>query len=207
MSLSTQLSEYIAACFTGLWVQSFEHEDALVEIARLCHEQSWRMATWDIAQGLQVPGSGDADAATSDPLAAIRCVNALSDPDTSAVLVLSNFHRFLNSAEVMQALARQISLGKQNRSFIVILSPVVQIPTELEKHFVVIEHEMPGREQLEQIARGIAIEDGELPTGDELAMVLDAAAGLTRYEAEAAFSLSLVREGRIRPQAVWQLKS
>ena len=33
------------------------------------------------------------------------------------------------------------------------------------------------------------------PNGDELGTVLDAASGLTRYEAEAAFSLSLVREG------------
>jgi hypothetical protein len=37
-------------------------------------------------------------------------------------------------------------------------------------------------------------------------MLLDAAAGLTRYEAESAFSLSLVRHGRLVPDAVWDLK-
>jgi ATP-dependent 26S proteasome regulatory subunit len=37
--------------------------------------------------------------------------------------------------------------------------------------------------------------------------VLDAAAGLTRLEAENAFSLSLVRHGRITPDAIWELKS
>ena len=37
-------------------------------------------------------------------------------------------------------------------------------------------------------------------------MLLDAAAGLTRYEAESAFSLSLVRHSRILPDAVWDLK-
>jgi hypothetical protein len=41
----------------------------------------------------------------------------------------------------------------------------------------------------------------------ELATVLDAAAGLTRLEAENAFSLSLVRHGRITPDAVWELKT
>ena len=66
---------------------------------------------------------------------------------------------------------------------------------------------MPGREQLEEIARGIATEEGELPEGDDLDRVLDAAAGLTRYEAEGAFSLSLVRHGRIEPSAIWELKS
>ena len=33
MSLTTNLREYVAACFTGLWVQSHEHQDALAEIA------------------------------------------------------------------------------------------------------------------------------------------------------------------------------
>ena len=71
---------------------------------------------------------------------------------------------------------------------------------------VVVEHDLPGREQLEQIARSIATEDGELPEGDDLQTVLDAAAGLTRYEAEGAFSLSLVRHSAIRPEAIWELK-
>ena len=54
MTLSKRLSEYIAAAFTGLWLHSFEHEDALAEIARLCQEQQWSLAVWDIDRGLQV---------------------------------------------------------------------------------------------------------------------------------------------------------
>lgn len=209
MVLTQQLAEYVSACFTGLWVQSHEHEDALTEIAQLCRQESWRLAVWDIEQGLQIPGGGNdaaSEAGGADPLAAIRSVNALATPDGSALLVLSNFHRFLNSAEIVQALARQVVQGKQNRTFVIILSPVVQVPTELEKQFVVLEHELPGREQLEEIARGIATEEGELPE-DGLTKVLDAASGLTRYEAEGAFSLSVVREGRIAPAAVWSIKS
>ena len=83
----------------------------------------------------------------------------------------------------------------------------MQIPIELEKLFVVIEHDLPGHGQLEEIARGIATEEGELPDGGELQTVLDASAGLTRYEAEAAFSLSLVRQGRIAADSVWELKT
>ena len=121
--------------------------------------------------------------------------------------MLQNFHRFLQSAEVVQALARQIVRGKQNRTIVVILSPVVEIPVELDKLFAVVEHELPGREQLEEIARGVATEAGELPEGSELQSVLDAAAGLTRMEAENAFSLSLVREERITADTVWELKT
>ncbi len=146
------------------------------------------------------------DTGTNDPLAAIRSLDALGSADTSSLLVLVNFHRFLNSPEIIQALAAQIAKGKLQRPFVVILSPIVSIPKELEKLFVVIEHDLPGRQQLDDIARGIATEDGELPVGAELDMLLDAAAGLTRYESESAFSLSLVRHGRLTTDAVWDLK-
>ena len=101
--------------------------------------------------------------------------------------LVRNRHRFLNSPESVQALAAQIAKGKLQRTFVVILSPIMSIPVELEKLFVVIEHDLPGRQQLDDIARGIATEDGKMPVGAELDMLLDAAAGLTRYEAESAF--------------------
>jgi hypothetical protein len=207
MTLKDRLAEYVRACFTGLWIESHEHEDALREMAQLCAEQDWRLMTWNIDSGLAASGqSDDAEQSASDPLAAIRTLRSASG-DTATLLVLSNFHRFLNSAEIVQALAEQLVAGKQTRTFIVVLSPVVAIPVELEKLFVVVEHQLPDREQLHDIATGIAAEDGELPTGAELDTVLDAACGLTRYEAENAFSLSLVRHNRITSEAVWELKS
>src|SRR5690606_10595595 len=80
------------------------------------------------------------------------------------------------------------------------------LPPELERQFVVLEHEPPSRDQLADLARSIATEEGEL-LDEDLPAVLDAAAGLTRYEAEGAFSLSLVREGTVKPAALWELKA
>ena len=206
MNFNQRLTEYVRACFTGLWIVSHEHQDALGEIAQLCREQQWQLATWDIESGLNTAAPIES-VGSHDPLSAIRAINALALPDGTAILVLQNFHRFLQSAEVVQALAQQIVRGKQNRTIVVILSPVVEIPVELDKLFAVVEHELPRREQLEEIARGIAIDAGELPEGSELQSVLDAAAGLTRMEAENAFSLSLVREERITADTVWELKT
>jgi hypothetical protein len=206
MTLTKRLSEYIRACFTGIWIESHEHPDAITEISQLCHQEHWTLITWDLDQGLREAGVTE-DQGGTDPLSAIKSVNALASQDSTTLLILQNFHRFLNSAEISQALARQVLLGKQNRTILIILSPLVQLPVELEKLFVIVEHELPPRDQLEQIARGIATEEQELPTGNDLEVVLDAAAGLTRLEAENAFSLSLVRHGRITSDAVWELKS
>src|SRR6516225_9953616 len=210
MTLFERLSELVRACFSGLWVQSFEHDDAIVEIARLCRTQSWSLATWDIDRALSIAGQDEASStaiSAPDPLAAIKALTAMATQDGTALLVLRNFHRFVGSVEVMQALDSAISAGKQNRTIIVVLSPVTHIPTELERQFVVLEHDLPGRDQLQQIARTIATEPGELPDGDALNAVLDSAVGLTRVEAENAFSLSLIRHGRVAPGVMWELKA
>lgn len=209
MTLTHRLAELVRACFTGIWIESHEHEDALAEIAGLCRSENWRLATWDVAAGLKADGVPATSDTGNDPLAAIRSLPALASEDSGSagILVLVNFHRFLSSPEIVQNLAQQIAAGKQNRTFVVILAPVVQIPVELEKLLVVVPHELPSREQLAEIARGIATEAGELPTGAELERVLDAAAGLTRYEAEGAFSLALIRHNRLQADVLWEQKT
>ena len=102
MTLSTRLREYVAAAFTGIYIQSHEHPDALREIAQLCRDEKWALATWDVDHGLQVAGHAAGNTA-SDPVATIRSINGLVTKDGSALLVLSNFHRFLQSAEIVQA--------------------------------------------------------------------------------------------------------
>jgi hypothetical protein len=211
MTLIDQLTDYIHAAFTGLWVQTHEADEAEREIIQHARQQKWKVAVWDIANGLRVPGAattGQTDAGPNDPLAALRALPALGEEKGTALLVLHNFHRFLNNAEVVQTTFAQLVAGKQQRTFLVVLSPVVQIPVELEKLFVVLDHPLPDREQLHRIARELTSDSPEdLPKGEDLQRVLDAAAGLTRYEAEGAFALSLTRHNTIRPACIWELKA
>ena len=118
-------------------------------------------------------------ATATDPVAAIKSISGLAAPrglGPAGPAELPSLPQ--QPAEVVQALAHQIHQGKQDRTFIVILSAVVQIPVELERQFLVIEHELPGRRQLEEIARGVATEPGEMPDGQELVRLLDSATGL-----------------------------
>ena len=211
MKLSETLAEYIEACFTGLWLQSHEHHEAIQELDRLCRDKSWQLATWNLAAGLYINPHGATharhDDQATDPLAALRAFAAMDATAGTRILVLENFHRFLQSAEVVQHLQRAILSGKHSRSILIVLAPVVEIPIELQKLFVVIEHDLPTRVQLTVIAQELATEDGECPQDNELEALLDAASGLTRLEAENAFSLSLVRAGRLTAETLWQQKA
>jgi hypothetical protein len=209
MSLAEQLTDYVNAAFTGLWVLTQEPDEAEREILRLARDREWTAAAWDVSAGLRLPGGPAArDAGPGEPLAALRALPALAQRDGTALLLLHNYHRFLNNPEVVQTLFSQLVAGKQQRTFVVVLSPLVQIPVELEKLFVVLEHALPDRGQLERIARELTSDSPQdLPEGDGLQRVLDAAAGLTRYEAEGAFALSLTRHNALRPDSIWELKA
>lgn len=211
MHLTEQLTDYVNACFTGIYVQTLEPDEAERDLTRHAAAHKWKLAVWDIAQGLRLPGQSGtvrSDAGPGDPLAVLRALPGLAERDGTAVLLLRNFHRLWNSAEVVQTTFAQLVAGKQQRTFIVILAPVVQIPVELEKLFVVLHHELPGRAQLERIARELTTDEPVgLPETDGLKRVLDAAAGLTRLEAEGAFALSIARHGVIRPEVVTELKA
>ena len=206
MPLSNQLADYVRACFSGVWIESNEHQDAILEVAQLCHREGWEFVAWNLEEGLKT-NSDQATLSVTDPLAAVRSASENSDPDVVRLIVMENMHRFLGSAEIVQAISHQLHLGKQNRTTLIILAPLTQLPCELEKLFVVVQHDLPDRSQLDEIARGIATEEAELPSHEDLSRVLESAAGLTRIEAENAFSLSLVRHGVLRANVVWEHKA
>lgn len=206
----TALTSRVNACFTGIWVQSAEGHEVAREITAVkdSPDQQWDVLAWDMANGCERIDSvgnlfnpnGDRN---PDPTTCIR--ELASYPlveERSTILVLHNLHKHLQSPELIQVVANAVLFGRSNRTFVVVVSPVVEIPVELQKLFVVIEHELPGRDELHDIAASLPQETKFEITDEALA----AAAGLTRYEAEGAFSLSLVEHGELRPDVIWGVK-
>ena len=56
-SLTDRIYELVSACFTGIWLETCEPEEACREISSLCQTQSWRLASWDCDVGLKIPVS------------------------------------------------------------------------------------------------------------------------------------------------------
>ena len=216
MSLIQTLTDYIHAAFSGLWVQTVEPDEAERELVEHARRRGWTLAVWDIARGLRFPADSNATVPeVNDPLAVLKALPTLAPAGGSnneehhtTLLVLPNFHRFLNSVENVQTLFEQLVAGKQRRIFVVVLSPVVLIPVELERAFVIVDHELPTQDQLGQIATEVLADhpDG-IPTDRAWQALLEAAAGLTRAEAEGAFALSLARHDALRPEVIWDLKA
>jgi hypothetical protein len=203
MSLANEIKELGHAGFAGLWVESVECDDAIETIRNVATENNWGFDIWDIDRQLY---SGAVVA--PGPVQALRF---LDEPQAKMpmVLVLKNFHRFLGNPEVLQTLANRIIKGQKDGFHIVVVSPVVQLQPEVEKLFTVVHHELPDGPQLTTICEKLFGEGSqfEKPADEEIAVVVEAARGLTRQEAENAFALSLVRNNKLSPDTIWTLKS
>lgn len=197
-SLRENVAEHVRAGFSGIWIESHEHDQAIKELEAVCASEQWKLLTYDVAKGVNGDGNGD-------PISALKSLKSLARQDSMAILAAPNFHRMLGNGEVLQHVYHALVEGKELGTFLIVLAPVVQIPPELEKLFVVLRHDLPTREELDAIARGIGTQEGDLP--EDMDALLDAAVGLTRYEAEAAFALSLARHGKIESSTLWELKA
>lgn len=226
--LRPDLLDYIKAGFSGIWVRSMELEDVVAELQELCVEQKWAAGQWDFDAGLQPLTEDFAKLRnTFDPPPRNnpksiwydkKVYQLIRDAGHMAaqlekprmVVVIKNFHRneMSTSTAVIQAIQNSVFAGKSAEFAwcFVILAPESEVPTEIGPDFAVLEHKLPDKEQLWEIAESIGEKD-ELPKGEKKLRMLDAASGLTRRAAENAFSLTIVRKSPFDPTMIWDLKS
>ena len=211
MKLTDQLTDYVHAAFSGLCVQSSEPDEAEREIVQLARQRNWKVAVWDVANGLRLPNA-HADRRPTPPPATRwpPCVPCPPWPNATArrCCCSTTSTASCNNPEVIQTTFTQLVAGKQQRTFLVVLSPRRADPRRAGE--AVRRHRArPARPRPAGTHRPRADQrqPDDLPQGDDLQRVLDAAAGLTRYEAEGAFALSLTRHNAMRPEAIWELKA
>jgi hypothetical protein len=91
MTLTERFSELVRACFSGLWIRSFGHDDAVIGITRPCRRRRRALATWDTDRGLAIAGWIDGPGtalSASDLPAAIKAIGSLARANGMALLVL-----------------------------------------------------------------------------------------------------------------------
>ncbi len=218
-TLAEEVAPLVHAGFAGLHVRSWEPERAVEELATLCRSQHWELVLWDVDVGLSWPQepSKPSPENSDNP---VRGIKALHDThpenDMPRLLILVNFHRFLDNSKVAQATANAVVRGKGRRCVYLLVGAPVSLPPELEKLFTTVDHLLPGPGQLRKLAEELAcgpLEDNPTPYQEEEiaskvpALAVEAARGLTRREAEDAFALSLYEHGKLEPEVVWDLKA
>jgi hypothetical protein len=207
MNFQSEIETLIRARYPILYVISSEEmrvQHLVLEIARKRQKKvyEWSYSTGFVPAGTSIQSQKHRNAATKEPLAALDQVIEQVEP---AIFVFKDFHPFLtrNNFAVIRKL-KEIALHLKN-SFktIVLVSPTMEIPTELEKEITVLNFPLPSREDLNELLEKILEDVKQFKRvrvdldGAGRERLLQAALGLTLGEAENVFAKIIVKDERL----------
>lgn len=211
----SELETLIRARYPILYIISSEEmrvQHLVVEIARKRQKKvfEWSCTTGVVAAGASVQSQKHRNSATRDPLAALDHVIDQVEP---ALFIFKDFHPFLTRSNItIIRRLKEIALHLKN-SFktIILISPVMEIPTELDKEITVLNYPLPSREDLSDLLDRIIAELKQFKqmeinlTDAGRDRLLQAALGLTLGEAENVFAKIIVRGERLSGEDVGEV--
>jgi len=139
------------------------------------------------------------------PAEMLATIGKMGEP---SLVVLKDFHPYLSDAAVVRALRELAQDLKSSYTTVILLSPVLQIPVELEKEISVLDVPLPGFRDLYQLLREIVtvVRQGNKATVDlsreQAEQLIKAAQGLTLGEAENAFAKAIAADGMLNGQDI-----
>ena len=207
MNFQSEIETLIRARYPILYIISSEEMRVQNVVMEIAHKRQKKVFEWSYSTGIVPAGTSiqsqkHRNTPTKDPLAALDQVIEQVEP---AIFIFKDFHPFLtkNNFAIVRKL-KEIALHLKN-SFktILLVSPVLDIPTELEKEVTVLNYPLPAREDLSELLDKIIADVRQFKqvkielddAGRE--RLLQAALGLTLGEAENVFAKIIVKDERL----------
>jgi hypothetical protein len=196
-----ELDTLVRARYPLLHLASWEEQRLDVVLEDLARNHGKSLYTWSSTQGLRkIQGARYVPPldGTKDPVEALQAVHKLTEP---SLVVLKDFHPFLSDPIVVRWVRELAHHLKTTYTTLVLLSPSLAIPTELEKEMSVVDVPLPTFEDLKQLLAEIVQvlrRNGRTSIDvDKADALVKAAQGLTLSEAENAFAKAIAKDNRL----------
>lgn len=193
----------VKARYPIIYIVSYEEKRVLDEIKRIAGNEM-KVFKWTLSKGitdLEDKAVGDG---TTDPDLALDYV---LNSKTNGLFVFQDFHSFIMSTREMSPRfirkLRDIASAFPSSHFtksLILLSPILEIPLELEKDIAVVDFPLPTLAELDKMLSGIEKSMKSRPefkidlSTQEREELLKATLGLTLTEAENAFAKVLIED-------------
>ena len=188
------ISNYLKAGYPALYITTIEP----LRATKTLNTTPFKCFCWDCLRGITKRDSEKIIEDVIDPLGAIKWLGSQTD----TVLVVQNFHHFVASVEIIQEIQNSLVIWKASGCCLVIVGPPAQLPPEIACFFTMLKFRLPTVDDLHAIQQELAQAVGVDVNHD----AIEAALGLTEFEAETAFALSLVLKKRFCAKIVTNQK-
>ncbi|MEL7036978.1 MAG: AAA family ATPase [Cyanobacteria bacterium J06592_8] len=200
--MQEELGILIEARYPLIYLVTSEEERSEQTIAGIAQAKRQReVYVWTVTRGLvkyDQPRTS-VQSNTVSPQAAIEWVIRHREPNVSGgIYIFKDLHPFKDSPEVTRCLRDAIASFKDTNKTIILMSPVQEIPIELEKEVVVLDFTLPDMKELNKVltAQLDQIRSRKIST-ETREKLLKAALGLTKDEAEKVYRKAYVTANRL----------
>ena len=158
------------------------------------------MYTWDFVDGYQ--GSpNDVGFGKRNPLQALEFIEKLTAA-APAVLILRDYHRFLDDVAISRKLRNLARLLKSQPKNIVLLSPRVAIPDDLTEVLTVVEFPLPNASEIKTEVERLLQATGNPPGGKFLDDLVRSCQGLSMERIRRVLARAIATHGQLEPEDV-----
>lgn len=194
-SFERELDLYLRARFTLVVLVTPEEERALQIVKTICERAKRPCLSWDLGDGFQVVAGNEAlPPPARDPISALEQMDkATGNP----LFVLKDFHDCWPNPQVKRKLRNLAQRFKYSRKSLLVLTPNSRLPEELKDEGVLLDFELPGAPDLEEVLGRLTQTPGVKVnlTGLGREKMVQAALGLTISQAQRVFSKAIVSDG------------
>ena len=197
--MQEELSILIQAQYPLIYLVTSEEERAERAIAAISQTKTTqrRVFLWTVTHGIIEYGQSRhiTQHNTVSPEAAIQWVIQQKEP---GIYIFKDLHPFIDSPATTRWLRDAIASFKDAQKAIILMSPIQNVPIELEKEVVVLDFLLPDMTELNQVLSSQLEQTKTRRTSTETReKLLRAALGLTKDEAEKVYRKAHVKVGRL----------
>jgi SpoVK/Ycf46/Vps4 family AAA+-type ATPase len=203
----------IRARYPLVYLLTSEERRAEEAVRVVASKTGKRLYAWTYTRGFEpsVPNensSGQRGTLTPD----LEALTTLFRPGENAIFLLKDFHSYLNDNRVIRLLRDLVPRLHSSGRTILLLSPVLKLPPELEKEANVLEMPLPDREEIAAKLREIQLMTQDKPdviselTPAEMEELVLAAQGLTLEEIENVCAKSIVEHRKMQVSSIMEEK-
>ncbi|WP_309730945.1 AAA family ATPase [Chamaesiphon sp. OTE_75_metabat_556] len=196
--MQEELNILIQAQYPLIYLVTAEEDRAEKEVAKISQmkQQPRKLYVWTLTHGMVEHGQArTTQHNTISPEAAIEWTTRHKEP---AIFIFKDLHPFKDSAAVTRWLRDAIASFQGTQKTIILMSPVQQVPIELEKEVVVIDFAMPDLAELDRVlTHQLDSTRQNRLTNEGREKLLKASLGLTKDEAEKVYRKAYVKRGKI----------
>lgn len=195
-----QIQDMLKAYYPILYLTTFEYDRTKQKLQGVAKNlnKNFQFYEWNCVDGL---GKRDLNEGSitfvenvEEPEQLLKHIAAQIEKDDFEIYVLEDFHDFISERNIRIQLRQLAEKLKFYRKHIVIISPVLNLPVELEKYITVLELPLPGRVDLESVLNRVAKHAKTEIDNDLKKKLIDSALGMTEMEADLAYCLAAVKD-------------